>query len=223
MPTLKASSQAIAVVRRRKDSHVKEQRRRAADEERRRREIKAGRIVPTQERIAKGDLQQQAYEGSMRYRPKDDVLTVYKGKWPDLEAAFHRLLDDSFAAEVSGITANYNPTNSRAPGPRIGGLGEAHQRKHDAYARFDFVMSRLTHRSRRMCEWLILREPKHDGQVINLEAAGSIYLLPHIKDKLSHRMYALGCLHSAGNELVQLYNAYDMQTKVKSIIRKEIL
>jgi hypothetical protein len=167
---------------------------------------------PTPQRIAKKDIESRHHEDSngMRYQPKQDVLKQYKGEWlPEMEVAFYRLADDAQAASVSNVTMNYERSGGGSAGSRIGGMGAAHAEQITRFHRFNWIMDRLTPRSRRVIEFLLLGS--RDGTVspATLREVG-LWVFPHITDKTSSKMIGLGRFLGCGDELVKLYGDFDL-------------
>jgi len=179
-------------------------------------QVERERVSPTQHRIAKGDIHFGKVEGEgMRYKPRTDVLRLYKGKWmPEMEVAFYRLVDDAEASEVTHVTMNLNSSGSRGTGSRMGGIGAAHAEKIEKFGRFQYVMDRLPPRARRVCEWLLLGQMKDAGHPVNLEDVGR-WIFPHIADPRSSKMLGLGYFLATGEALVALYAHYDMEHRFR--------
>lgn len=178
------------------------------------------RVAPTPQRMAKRDIEARKHDDekegrSLRYQPKQDLLKQYKSKWvPEMEWAFYRLVDDAQASEVRNVTMNYDRSGGSAPGCRIGGVGAAMAEQIERFSRFNWVMDRLTGRSRRVCEYLLLGSKDGTISTASLEEVGH-WLFPHFKDKNNLRMIALGRFLGCGDELIRLYSHYDMENKFK--------
>jgi hypothetical protein len=170
------------------------------------------RAQPTHERMSKGDIKRTVVKGEgIRYRPRQDIVERYEGKWrPESQLAFMRLQDDAKAADVTGVTIDYHRSGGGSGG-RMGGLGDAQRKKLEAYARFQWVMDRLPGRSRRLCEWLLLGEKiEATGQHPTLFDVGQ-YLFPFFKDVRSNEMLGLGAMIMTGDFLASLYSSYQIE------------
>lgn len=180
-----------------------------------------GRIHPTPERLAKGDVQAtiDPVDGR-RYGPRKNVVDHYVGKWdPAMEVAFMRLVEDSRAADVTGVTIDYFASGSRSAGGKMGGLGAATARKIQAFHYYQFVMDRVPPRARRVLDWLLLPRDASD-RPMELEDVGR-WLFPHFKDRTSLRMLGLGYFLATGDKLVSLYAHLDMETSVARRIKQD--
>jgi predicted DNA-binding protein len=178
------------------------------------------RATPTTERLAKGDVKRVVVKGEgVRFRPRQDVVQRYEGKWrPESEVAFLRLVEDAKAADVTGVTIDLQRSGGRAAGDRMGGLGAAHVAKIEAFERFHFVMDNLPGRSRRLCEWLVLGEKiEQTGQAPTLEDVGRYLFGAAITDRRSCEMLGLGAMVIAGDILVSLYQRHAMEQRFKTL------
>lgn len=179
----------------------------AAVEAYRRREADVG---PTPERMAKGDIKREVIRAEgVRYRPRTDIVQRYSGKWrPEAEISFLRYIDVARAAEVTNVTINYNG-NGGGGHDRMGGLGAAHATKIADYNCFTEVTEALPKRLQRVCAWFLLGEPNDEGRHMTQEEIGG-WLFPHINDKRSREMIALGFEIASGDYLATLFRNYDI-------------
>lgn len=187
-----------------------------AKEDWKREQTERERTMPTPQRIQKRDVEyKRNVDGdTMAYKPKRDVLETYKDKWqPEMEVAFHLFASDAEAAVKSGasVTMNYGGAGgASSPATRFGGLGAAHVEQIAKYHRFNWVMDRLTGRSRRVCEFILLGSKDGTLATATLEEVGR-WIFPHLKDKNSSRMIGLGRFLGCGDELVKLYGDFQLE------------
>ena len=177
--------------------------------------------APTPERLAKGDLTVTVDPvDGRRYRPRKGILEHYEGKWnEEMEVAFMRLVADSKASDVTGVTVQYDSSGSSGFGSRVPGICNAVASKIDAFNRFHYVMDRLTPRARRLCDWLLLGgKSESTGAEVTLEDAGR-WIFPHMRDPNSCRMLGLGAMVITGESLVRLYGAYELDARTAASIR----
>jgi hypothetical protein len=221
LTTLQASPLAIRIAER----HNRKTRLRKADLERihaewEREKAERERVAPTPQRIAKRDIESRKHDDEsegrgLRYQPKQDILKLYKNKWvPEMEWAFYRLVDDAQATAVKNVTMNYDRAGVSSPATRMGGIGAAHAEQIEKFYRFNWVVDRLTGRSRKVCEFLLLGSKDGTIATATLEEVGH-WLFPHFKDKNNLRMIALGRFLGAGDELIRLYTHFDMEHRFK--------
>jgi len=173
--------------------------------------------TPTHERMRKGDVKRAVVKGEgIRYRPRQDVVERYEGKWrPESALAFKRLMDDAKVADITNVTIDYNRSGIRAEGGRVGGLNTEKLKKIESYERYQYVMNRLARSSRRLCEWLLLGEKvEATGQHPTLEDCGR-FLFPHITDKRSAEMIGLGAMVITGEYLAALYSQHQVEQRYK--------
>lgn len=171
--------------------------------------------TPTHERMKKGDVRRVVVKGEgIRYRQRQDVIQRYEGKWNPLTAlAFDRLMEDAKAAEVVGVTIQYNRSGVRSEGGRVGGLNTEQLRKIEAFERFQYVMDRLPRSARRLCEWLLLGEKlEATGEAPTLADCGR-YLFGYITDKRSAEMIGLGAMVITGESLAAIYSQHQMEAR----------
>ena len=214
MTKLKASAKAEAFAKRHNAAIAAKQVRWAEDEARRR--VRAERVAPTEQRLSKGDLQKVAYDGGLRYRPKDDLLRLRQKCWkPQVVQAFFEIQNDSFAADIHGVTASYEARDACGKGPS-GGLTDASAQRQAAFARITWVKPRLTPESRQVIERFILNEVPLVHREEVLLKLGKSYR-PDVVDKRSLLFLAEGRICAAGEELAHLHEAYEMEKRGRAV------
>jgi hypothetical protein len=210
LTTLQASPLAIKIAethnRKRAEALARVAREIEADRKRQERERA---VMPTPERLAKGDVGQHIIPGEGRkFRTKSPV-EHYSGQWPaDVEQAFLAYVLDAHAKDRVAVTISYNGNGGSRGSAKLGGLGNVHDAVRDAFERFEWVRDRLTLGSVQILDWLVL-ELRHEATArsVNLEDAGQ-RLFPAIRDKATRRGIALGRLLGAGDELAKLYRLF---------------
>lgn len=224
MTTLQASPLAIKIAethnRKRAEALARVAREIEADRKRQERERA---VMPTPERLAKGDVGQHIIRGEGRkFRTKSPV-EHYSGQWPsDIEHAFVNFIRDAHTKDRECVTISYNGNGGGSGHGRIGGLGDVQKATRDAYERFHWVRDRLTIGALQVLDWLVL-ELRNDpaARSLNLEDAGA-RLFPSIKDKATRRGIAIGRLLGAGDELAALYRKFRVLSHEPKPQMKEI-
>lgn len=159
-------------------------------------------ILPTPERLAKGDVGQHIIRGEGRkFRTKSPV-EHYSGQWPsDVEHAFVQYIKTAHAKDRVAVTISYNSNGGGSGHGRLGGLGNVQDATRDAYEEYHFVRDRMTQEAVQIMDWLVLElRTEATARVIGLEDVGQ-RLFPSIKDKATRRGIAVGALLMAGKEL----------------------
>lgn len=180
-----------------------------AIEEDRRRAERRQIVVPTPERMAKGDVGQHVIRNEGRkFRTKSPV-EHYSGQWPaDVEQSFLAYVMDAHTKDRVQVTISYDSNGGGRGGAKLGGLGNVHDTVRDAYERFHWVRDRLTEGSVQVLDWLVLElRNEATARAVTLEDAGQ-RMFPGIRDRATRRGIAIGRLLGAGDELARLYRLY---------------